>query len=483
MNKTTRRYLVAGFGLLALVAVVAFAHARRSRSALERYETELRARGEKLTLAELPYSITTTGQQALAALMVAASGLSHSNLHPSTLEIMRLDAPGQARVLWREQEPITSDRKGKPVSGGWADLGGSLRANEPSFAAIRQALRNPPVNLGSRPTLYGGNGQCFVRLRTAAQALSGAVIVHLHQEEYSAAKEDLLAMISLARLNREEYTLVAQMIRVAIAGLGLADTWEALQAPDWTDEQLATLQHAWEDVDLSAGLETAFMGARASAMEHWMDLRNGGSLAKLQRASIPSPPQTGIDWDTVVSDCVYTPAYRVTSISDDELLYLRTTTEILAGLRSLSSGQPWREVKPGIDRFAPPNVLTNGLTSRLRYPLTSIMLPNFSHAIEIAIHAEMFRRLAVTAIAVKRFQIRHTNAPPNLAALVSEFLASPPIDLMSGKPLGYHLKEDGKFVLYSVGNDGRDDGGDSTGGAKGKFGLWDGHDAVWPSPK
>src|SRR6516162_7670276 len=105
MNKTTRRYLVAGFGLLALVAVVAFAHARRSRSALERYETELRARGEKLTLAELPYSITTTGQQALAALMVAASGLSHSNLHPSTLEIMRLDAPGQARVLWREQEP------------------------------------------------------------------------------------------------------------------------------------------------------------------------------------------------------------------------------------------------------------------------------------------------------------------------------------------------------------------------------------------
>jgi hypothetical protein len=285
----------------------------------------------------------------------------------------------------------------------------------------------------------------------------------------------------MAQVNRDEYTLVAQMIRVAIAGLALAATWEALQAPDLTEAQLAPLQQAWEQVDLAAGLETAIVGGRAYAVERWRQLHKDGSLSKLGMP--PATPPVGVDWEAVMSDCVLTPAYKITSINEDELLYLKTMSESLDGLRSLKAGRPWREIKPLLNHPAQPIVLTGSVTSRLRYPLTSIMLPNMSRALETGVHAEMFRRLTVTAIALKRFQIRYTNAPPNLAALLPEFLAAPPMDFMSGKPLGYHVKADGNFVLYSAGDDGRDDGGDPTGGAKGKFGLWDGRDAVWPSPK
>lgn len=51
---------------------------------------------------------------------------------------------------------------------------------------------------------------------------------------------------------------------------------------------------------------------------------------------------------------------------------------------------------------------------------------------------------------------------------------------MSAKPLRYRLNADGSFTLYSVGEDGRDDGGDpNSASGTNKFGLWEGRDAVW----
>jgi len=46
------------------------------------------------------------------------------------------------------------------------------------------------------------------------------------------------------------------------------------------------------------------------------------------------------------------------------------------------------------------------------------------------------------------------------------------------KTLGYQLKDDGMFVLYSVGEDGHDDGGDPQSAPAGKFDLWEGKDAA-----
>jgi hypothetical protein len=51
---------------------------------------------------------------------------------------------------------------------------------------------------------------------------------------------------------------------------------------------------------------------------------------------------------------------------------------------------------------------------------------------------------------------------------------------MSGKSLCYRLKPDGSFLLYSVGEDGKDDGGDPKPAGGNRYGLWGGRDAVWP---
>jgi hypothetical protein len=61
-------------------------------------------------------------------------------------------------------------------------------------------------------------------------------------------------------------------------------------------------------------------------------------------------------------------------------------------------------------------------------------------------------------------------------------LPTVPYDYMSAKPLRYRLQADGSYVLYSVGQDGKDDGGDPTSPSGTPAGLWSGRDAVWPSP-
>ena len=108
-----------------------------------------------------------------------------------------------------------------------------------------------------------------------------------------------------------------------------------------------------------------------------------------------------------------------------------------------------------------------------------------------AAEAEVRRRLVVTALALERYRGRHGRYPDTLADLVPELLKAPPVDFMDGQPLRYRPTEDGHFVLYSVGLDCVDNGGQiRRPGRRGMpfdrsmddFGFPQGTDLVWPRP-
>ncbi|HPY30305.1 MAG TPA: hypothetical protein PLT00_09860 [Verrucomicrobiota bacterium] len=107
----------------------------------------------------------------------------------------------------------------------------------------------------------------------------------------------------------------------------------------------------------------------------------------------------------------------------------------------------------------------------------------YSRAVRRSMRAETDRALCIAAIALQRHFIRHGNYPNQLEALVPEFLSSVPVDYMDGQPIKYRLNPDGSFTLYSVGEDGKDDGGDMSlpEGSKSRD-LWRRKDYVWPAP-
>jgi hypothetical protein len=89
--------------------------------------------------------------------------------------------------------------------------------------------------------------------------------------------------------------------------------------------------------------------------------------------------------------------------------------------------------------------------------------------------------MTVAAIALKRFHLRTGSFPASLSVLVPEFLPELPHDWMDGKPLRYRLNADRTFTLYSVGENGVDNGGDpNSQQPTGSFQMWYAPDAVWP---
>lgn len=72
--------------------------------------------------------------------------------------------------------------------------------------------------------------------------------------------------------------------------------------------------------------------------------------------------------------------------------------------------------------------------------------------------------LTRVAAALAVYRAQHGEYPENLAALVPDILPEFPLDLYSDKPFHYQRKPDGGYLLYSVGDNGIDDGGtDYTG--------------------
>ena len=75
-------------------------------------------------------------------------------------------------------------------------------------------------------------------------------------------------------------------------------------------------------------------------------------------------------------------------------------------------------------------------------------------------YAQSSVNLARTAIALERYQLAHGTYPGSLDALVPQFIARLPLDVINGQPLRYRLEANGPFVLYSVGWNEADDGGE-----------------------
>jgi hypothetical protein len=91
-------------------------------------------------------------------------------------------------------------------------------------------------------------------------------------------------------------------------------------------------------------------------------------------------------------------------------------------------------------------------------------------------HARL--RCTAVALAAERYRLRHGDWPRAIAALVPDYLPAVPLDPFDGAPLRYR-RTDGGAVVYSVGEDGRDDGGDPNPPPGGRvprdvvFTLWD----------
>jgi hypothetical protein len=354
----------------------------------------------------------------------------------------------------------------------WPQLLTILQKNDKPLHEIRESVVEPEPDMGWQTNIFAYR-RVFIQQRTAVQLLSAATIAELHETNFEGAFENLLAMARLAQMERDENTLVAQMIRVAITGLGLSTTWEALQSDGLSDAQWKQLQNEWSKVDLIKGIERGFIGERLFCFTH-MEMARKGETNAVNWSGAPT-----VKW----RDRLQTTIWRATVAQQDEMFYLKTLGHYIDRCRMVSTGTPAVEgsrlLQHDIDEL---NRVLSQPSAWFKYPFSSIAIANFARACATTFRDETLRRLTITAIGIKRYQMRHGKLPETLDALVPEFCPQVLLDRMDWKPLRYRVNADGTYTLYSVGENGKDDGGNAAWTTNAPPGWLSGMDIVWPRP-
>ena len=88
-----------------------------------------------------------------------------------------------------------------------------------------------------------------------------------------------------------------------------------------------------------------------------------------------------------------------------------------------------------------------------------IIAPELVKGLELAAEAQALREAVGVAMAATGYRLDHGAYPANAEALVPAYLDAIPLDPFDGKPLRFKKNEDGSITIYSIGRDGKDDGG------------------------
>ncbi len=122
---------------------------------------------------------------------------------------------------------------------------------------------------------------------------------------------------------------------------------------------------------------------------------------------------------------------------------------------------------------------------RRKYFLIHYLMPALSRVSEIAYRGTVTHQATLTVLALRRWWIEKGEYPAALHDLVAAgYLKELPQDPFSDKPLVYR-KTDGELILYSLGYNFTDDGGEAGKDRKGRPRIWsnEGDTVFWPLPE
>lgn len=470
-----RRWIVllAVIVALGVACLLLFAPEGGSRRAVAAYKQQLLAQGEKLTMAEIAPPPSTNPSN-LAVEFTNSSGYPGSVANLPSAMIMI--APGIAAV----GHP---DKPSEP----FYDYDQNIRT-----AAELRAILDRAAVLDFNLDYSQGAGLPLPHLASIKRVetlFSATALQALYQQDHATALPNLYAGADIIRLSCNEPIMISGLVRAAMMAIAIRADWEALQDKDWTDPQLAQLQAKWEALDLIAGQETIIRMELADNIDSLEKARQDRNwLNNMILANIGGPPTTPTSWfdglEEKINNLYEYYRYRrwKTSWSYEEELYnLQTTVATLRAAKQI------RETGAFVPAMKELKLQVDSINKLYPDAARHFMLWGYFGVTERYFakmaRAESSRRLLVAAIALKRYQLQHTNYPASLNDLVPNQLARVPIDFMDGKPLRYRLNPDGTFLLYSIGDDGEDNGGDATLiGTTTNLNNWPGagRDFVWP---
>jgi hypothetical protein len=339
--------------------------------------------------------------------------------------------------------------------------------NEEPFALLKEAtLRSswwsPSPSLLQDP-YTGGISIALPHIQSArdvARAFCVRSMCHAGEGLYPEAWSDLMVNYRLARFVGESHSLIGQLVAIAIDGITLNRTLTLLQGEDldagFARQVLADLNAMKNPSDMVGSLDK---GERIMFADMVIAMaRDGSELTNFNYGTNPLRvdylANLSIDWNVTLRDGNHWHDKLVAAARqpkrEERLAALDKFDDDLTALYSTSRSPL---------HFAASFLNTQARSSFVSDTMIGLMLSAVSAAMNAEDRTAAQLDLTRVAAALAVYRAEQGEYPEKLEQLAPSVVAQLPNDLYSGKPFIYKRMADGGYLLYSVFENGKDDGG------------------------
>lgn len=285
-------------------------------------------------------------------------------------------------------------------------------------------------------------------LKGIAQLVRLRALARLGADDKAGAFRDVKLGLRLAEAAANEPVTISHLVRIASLQLIMQPVWEGMARHQWTEEQLAEIQSILTNIRLLEDYGLTIRGERAFSNMMIDDLRTGQMpMTSLGDALGNGESQVGVPAARrlVPSGWFYQNQLTLNRLYQERCLPLVDATKHRVYAQQTREADDVPELK-GVGLY--------NIFARLLYPAISKISAKFANG-QTAID------LATVACALERHRLAHGQYPEQLDLLVPRFIAKIPTDVINGELLKYRREPGGTFVLYSVGWNETDDGGEA----------------------
>jgi type II secretory pathway pseudopilin PulG len=351
----------------------------------------------------------------------------------------------QEEAIGRSRLPIIGSPKSPPVSEPLSDdtkasIAEVLAQNEAALKLLHKgasmtACRYPiDLTQGFEVRLPHLN-----KLREGANLLSLEMLLRAENGQSELAVESACSCFGLAGSLVNEPVVISQLTRFNCQTTAAWNLGRVLTKVTLTDEQLTRLESALTQAENMEGLTRAYVNDRCKVLF-------GYDLARKET------PESVRLWPTLEElrqlswrDAYYFHAFRM----EDR----RRATSGLFELEVLTSLELRTACIRASQRPFPEQIpLAKRLESQELNVSSFLMMPAATRAMLHQAKCVASLRVARAALAIERYRLANARLPDTLPD-------SAPLDPFTGQPLRYKKLAKG-YVVYSIGEDGKDDGGD-----------------------
>ncbi|MCS7160617.1 MAG: hypothetical protein RMJ19_09105, partial [Gemmatales bacterium] len=374
----------------------------------------------------------------------------------------------EALIQVLEQEQIARQRPWKAQE--FPHLAAWLKVNEKPLALVAQAVQRPHY---FRPWVRSGDEKKHVPLmqqslpelgpiRALAQALLARAMLRTGQADYDSAWKDLLTVLRLSRRLGRSHCVEAltglALESSALYGLPAYLEQARLRPEDWQG-RLRDLQKLPPRTSLA---EIVHLGERSLALDFCQELHRQGCELDGQDSSTFAAiywqiQRAGFPWQRVLKELNYWYDQFAQALRQpDRTQRLRALASVenelhktLEDTAETGLGRLLGAVIPQAD----PN-----LGERFSATLAALLFSSLQRVATAYDRVEQLHQLAQLAIALQIYRVENGEFPPRLQDLVPKYLPEVPNDVFSAQALVYRRTDRG-YLLYSVGPNGKDEGG------------------------